>query len=596
MLEFLSAEARDVSERRATPPAVADVIASFRALRPRLELIRSIHSVIDEHQDNTRIVRVLNLYRALERPIDTDRLSPVLDRSAVARPNGEEFGRLDWLYREGWWTQRELDALAAATATMFEALADGPYPGQPSLNGAAWWLVGARKIAVIQATEGRNLPFRVTLASVKLLHDAAEVIMEVHGRYIVKGSRANPRAFRALREAGLLSKAARAVLAAHDEEKLAAREKGKVAYATEVHQPDQSSGQHSTLLEVPRLGTESLDDVSTVLSDVSAAHPPSPSAGVDTSLRHLHELIRSGEADRAAAQGWARLRPQPTPLRARDPRSVGPYLLHERIGAGGMGVVFRASCPGSDRVFAVKVVHEHLLDASTLGDRRFLREMYAAVQVHGAHTAQVLDVGHDHDVLYMVMEHLEGPTLEHYVYSSGPVRNADALQLLAFEVASALATMHAVGITHRDLKPRNVLLTPTGPKVIDLGIAKVVDASSRISQTGQVFGTLGYMPPEVHHGRTPAPTSDVWTWACTLAFAASGRHVYPTTGSPAACVRAVLDDMRDPQACAALADLDRELAKVVDSALAPEPGDRPADGSALLAALPTPRLRYLLPW
>jgi serine/threonine protein kinase len=206
------------------------------------------------------------------------------------------------------------------------------------------------------------------------------------------------------------------------------------------------------------------------------------------------------------------------------PRKIGPYRVLEKIGEGGMGVVYLA-CDAGDRRVAVKV-----LGPAVVGDpdarRRLAREVETMQRVRNRHVAQVLDADVIGPSPYIVTRYVPGPSLDEAVRRDGPLRGRALLQL-AGGLAEALAAIHAAGVVHRDLKPGNVLLDDGQPVVIDFGIAHLPD-TTRLTKTGLVMGTPGYLAPEVIEGRPASGATDVHAWGATMAYAATGRPPYGT--------------------------------------------------------------------
>ncbi|NGN68691.1 serine/threonine protein kinase [Streptomyces sp. A7024] len=210
------------------------------------------------------------------------------------------------------------------------------------------------------------------------------------------------------------------------------------------------------------------------------------------------------------------------PLKTGDPERIGPYRLLGRLGAGGMGRVFLARSEGG-RTVAVKVVHEdHIADDRFRG--RFRREIAAARKVGERYTAPVLDSGPDAEPPWVATGYVPGLTLEQVVRTHGPLPGP-SLHALADHLLHALREIHATGIVHRDLKPSNVMLTASGTKVIDFGIARALDTSSvesLLTSTGVVLGSPGFMSPEQIRGQGAGPESDVFTLGHILTYAATG--------------------------------------------------------------------------
>ncbi|MCT4352193.1 protein kinase [Streptomyces sp. Je 1-79] len=206
-------------------------------------------------------------------------------------------------------------------------------------------------------------------------------------------------------------------------------------------------------------------------------------------------------------------------LRPDDPQWVGPYRLDGRLGEGGMGSVFLGTSPGGRKV-AVKLIKRELSAAPQFRER-FAREVDAARRVGGFHTAQVVDADPEAASPWLVTAFIPGPTLYEVVAKDGPL-DATAVRRLGAGLAEGLAAIHKCGLVHRDLKPGNVIIAGDGPRVIDFGIARAVDASS-LTATGTVIGTYSYMSPEQIRADRAGTASDVFSLGSVLAFAATGR-------------------------------------------------------------------------
>ncbi|MEW1840645.1 serine/threonine-protein kinase [Nonomuraea angiospora] len=262
--------------------------------------------------------------------------------------------------------------------------------------------------------------------------------------------------------------------------------------------------------------------------------------------------------------------PDLRPLRPGDPERIGSYRLVGVLGSGGQGVVYRGV--GDDgREVAVKVLR--LAHDEEDVSKSFLREVEAARRVAAFCTAAVLDAGMADERPYIVSEYVAGDTLQALVQASGP-RSGGALDRLAISTLTALAAIHQAGIVHRDFKPGNVLMGPDGPIVIDFGIAKALDATTR---TSVPVGTPAYMSPEQFRGERVGPASDVFSWAGTMVFAATGRT--PFVGDTlAAVVNRVLSGTPD------LTGVPPHLLGVIEACLSKDPSTRP-DPTALLQQL-----------
>ncbi|HEV6955695.1 MAG TPA: serine/threonine-protein kinase [Promicromonospora sp.] len=222
------------------------------------------------------------------------------------------------------------------------------------------------------------------------------------------------------------------------------------------------------------------------------------------------------------------------PLRAGDPAQAGPYLLLGRLAAGGMGQVFVGRSRGG-RVVAVKVIHEGLTTQDGSGDEfrtRFAREVEAARRVGGFHTAEVVDADAHAARPWMATAYVAGPSLHEAVTRNG-VLDEEGVRALGAALVGGLTAVHDAGLVHRDLKPANVLLTADGPRVIDFGIVRALDATS-VTTTGGVLGTAAYMSPEQVRGQEAQAASDVFALGCVLYFACVGRS--PFGGGPTEAV------------------------------------------------------------
>jgi predicted Ser/Thr protein kinase len=206
------------------------------------------------------------------------------------------------------------------------------------------------------------------------------------------------------------------------------------------------------------------------------------------------------------------------------PDRLGPYRLLDRLGEGGMGVVYLAADPQQRRV-AVKALRPAFA-ADPNARRRLAREVETMRRVRSPFVAEVLDADVTSDPPYIVTRYVSGRTLEEVVGEGGPLAGRE-LARLASGLALALSAVHAAGVVHRDLKPGNVMIANGEPVVIDFGIAQVPD-STRLTQTGMFMGTPGYLAPEVIEGQPSGPPSDVHSWGATVAFAATGRPPFGT--------------------------------------------------------------------
>ena len=252
-----------------------------------------------------------------------------------------------------------------------------------------------------------------------------------------------------------------------------------------------------------------------------------------------------------------------TPLQDHDPAQVGRYRLIARLGAGGMGVVYLAAAEDGSQV-AVKVLRPELAGDAEFR-ARFSREVATLTRVRGVCTVRVIEADTNSPRPFLVTEYADGTSLAEYIEARGPM-DPRMLYGLAAGLAEALTAIHAAGIVHRDLKPSNVLLTASGPKVIDFGIAQALDATS-VTRTGMTVGSAGYMAPEQIMGRA-VPASDIFSWAVTIAYAASGQPPFGSGTSDAILYR-ILHATPDTAA------VPPALLPHVTAALAKEPQARP---------------------
>ncbi len=266
--------------------------------------------------------------------------------------------------------------------------------------------------------------------------------------------------------------------------------------------------------------------------------------------------------------------PDPTrPVPVVVPRVLGDYELVRRVGEGGMGVVWRArSRDGRD--VAVKVLREHIAHDES-ARARLRREVRTLARVHHPRVAAVIDADVDGPAPYVVTEFVPGPPLDQVVAERGPLRGEDLLRL-GRGLGEALHAIHAVGIVHRDLKPGNVLMVgehELDPVVIDFGIAQVAD-DVRLTATGMVMGTPGYLSPEVVESGAVSEATDWWGWAATLAFAASGEPPFGRGPLTVVLDRVVRGRLR-------LDGVDPGLRPLLAAALDPDPGRRPSERQVL---------------
>ncbi|WP_344090635.1 serine/threonine-protein kinase, partial [Nocardiopsis composta] len=273
-----------------------------------------------------------------------------------------------------------------------------------------------------------------------------------------------------------------------------------------------------------------------------------------------------------APSGGPRLPGGFAPLHPGDPRVIGPFRVVGRIGAGGMGAVYGALGESGERV-AVKVIHPRY--AQDPGYReRFAREAGLLARVDAECAPAFLGADPQAETPWLATDFVPGRTLKEHVAEVGPL-GGRALLSFAAGTAEALAAVHAAGVVHRDVKPANVMLSPTGPRVLDFGIARAAEDARPEERT---YGTPGWVAPERLDGGPDSPRSDVFAWGGLVVYAATGRG--PFGGGTA-------DELLERARAGApdLSGVPDELLPVVRAALDRDPARRPDAGEAMRAVL-----------
>jgi len=260
---------------------------------------------------------------------------------------------------------------------------------------------------------------------------------------------------------------------------------------------------------------------------------------------------------------------------------LGPYQIESLLGAGGMGEVYRARDTRLDRTVAIKILTQGVADAPEVR-QRFEREARAVSSLSHPHICVLYDVGHQDGIEYLVMEYLEGETLAARI-AKGPLSSAELLRY-ASQIADALDKAHRQGIVHRDLKPANVMLTKTGAKLLDFGLAKGeeifqgdIDSSPTMSRPltvqGSIVGTMQYMSPEQLEGKTVDARSDIFSFGAMLYEMATGSKAFEAK-SHASLIASILKE--EPRPMRELQPLTPPgLEHIVKACLAKDPDDRP---------------------
>jgi serine/threonine protein kinase/Tol biopolymer transport system component len=256
---------------------------------------------------------------------------------------------------------------------------------------------------------------------------------------------------------------------------------------------------------------------------------------------------------------------------------LGPYEILGPLGAGGMGEVYRAKDTRLGRDVAVKILPAHLSSNPDLRER-FEREARAISSLNHPHICTLYDVGREGDADYLVMELLDGETLAARL-ERGPLRVDEALKIAA-QIADALAAAHKQGIVHRDLKPGNVVVTKTGAKVLDFGVAKlrdeaIVDAATRttpLTSQGTMLGTVQYMAPEQLEGKAVDHRADLFAFGALLYEILTGKRAFEGQ-SQASVIASILKE--DPRPVSQFVPTTpAALDRVVKSCLAKDPDER----------------------
>ncbi len=252
---------------------------------------------------------------------------------------------------------------------------------------------------------------------------------------------------------------------------------------------------------------------------------------------------------------------------------AGRYRLEEVIGRGGMSTVYRATDETLGRTVAVKVLLPTLAERDPTYATRFEREARAAAALANPSVVTVYDTGSDDGGHYIVMEYIEGESLEQILHLGQPFEISEALRI-AGQVADALAAAHAAGILHRDIKPANVMVTDAGAvKVLDFGIARMLDGTT-ITQVASVVGTAAYMAPERALGEPGDARADVYSLGCLLYAMLTG--VAPFSGEVSAAILHQQINAEPPRPSALRADISPGLDRLVLEMLAKSPDERPA--------------------
>jgi eukaryotic-like serine/threonine-protein kinase len=264
-------------------------------------------------------------------------------------------------------------------------------------------------------------------------------------------------------------------------------------------------------------------------------------------------------------------------------RRLGPYEILSAVGAGGMGEVYKARDTRLDRIVAIKVLPAHLADRAELRER-FEREAKTIASLNHPHICTLHDIGHQDEIDFLVMEYLEGETLAQRLLKSS-LALEQVLQY-AIEIADALDKAHRKGITHRDLKPGNVMLTKSGTKLLDFGLAKLKQevspanvplselptANDPLTAEGALVGTMQYMAPEQLEGKEVDARTDIFAFGAVVYEMATGKRAFEGK-TQASLIAAILE--REPPPMSSLQPMTPPaLDRVVRRCLAKDRDDR----------------------
>ncbi|MBX3412739.1 MAG: serine/threonine protein kinase [Pirellulales bacterium] len=286
-----------------------------------------------------------------------------------------------------------------------------------------------------------------------------------------------------------------------------------------------------------------------------------------------HQLVEQGVVNRWQAQQMLAGRPR---------FHLGPYLILDSIGQGGMGQVFRAEHLVMGRMVAVKVLPRHKSTPEAVAS--FQREIRAQAQLDHENLVRALDAGHDGNVHYLVTEYVPGTDLRRLIRRAGRLSPAMAASIIT-QVARGLGHAHEKGLLHRDVKPGNVLVTPDGrAKISDLGLVGYFEGDVDDPQTGKIVGTADYLCPEQVLGNVKlTPASDIYSLGCTLYYAVTGKVPFAggsTRDKARAHVRHVplKPQLLNP-------DVDEEFADIILMMMAKDPAQRIATTAEVVERL-----------
>jgi serine/threonine-protein kinase len=265
-------------------------------------------------------------------------------------------------------------------------------------------------------------------------------------------------------------------------------------------------------------------------------------------------------------------------------RHIGRYRILEELGSGGMSVVYKGLDTALEREVAVKVLHPHLAGKDE-SRRRLAREARAVARLHHPNILEVFDFSAEGArEAFLVTEYVRGRTLKQYVDEVGRLEPPELAAMVVHEIAAALAHAHEAGVIHRDLKPENVMVREDGVlKLMDFGIAKLLDISEQMTVTGTLVGSPAHMAPEIIEGQEAGPEADIFSLGTILYALIVGRLPFTAPNTTATLKRILDGHYEDPrQRVPTLSD---ELADICATCLARDPGQRYPNATRLRDAL-----------
>ncbi len=264
-------------------------------------------------------------------------------------------------------------------------------------------------------------------------------------------------------------------------------------------------------------------------------------------------------------------------------RQIGRYKILEQVGQGGMSVVYKGLDTALEREVAVKVLHPHLANKAE-SRKRLEREAKAVARLHHPNILEVFDyAGADAHDAFIVCEYIRGHTLRTFI-NDEPLQPPEIAAMVVHELASALAHAHDVGVLHRDLKPENVMVREDGVlKLMDFGIAKILDRDEKMTMTGALVGSPAHMAPEIIEGEEAGPEADVFSLGTMLYLFATGKLPF-TAPNTTATLKRILDCVYDDprQVVPTVSD---ELAEIIGTCLRRSPSARYPSAGKLRDAL-----------